>query len=86
MRSFQKFYNLMKEMQILLLPEGDMDIWKNQKTANIDEAESRNEIISEDKNEEINDEEEKYVFTKDLYLKINIPPAWTNTDNHIILL
>ena len=75
MRSFQKFYNLMKEMQILLLPEGDMDIWKNQKTANIDEVESRNEIISEDKNEEINDEEKKYVFTKDLYLKINILPA-----------
>lgn len=62
-------------MQILLLPEGDMDIWKNQKTANIDEVESRNEIISEDKNEEINDEEKKYVFTKDLYLKINILPA-----------
>lgn len=86
MRSFPKFYNQIKENQILSLSEGAKDIWKNRDIADIDEEKSRHEIISEDKMEEIADDEEKYDFTEDLYPDTHTLAAWTNSNNNVILL
>ncbi len=62
----------MKEMQFFSLSTSNIEIWKNQDTANINEAKSRDEIISKDKNRKIDYEEEEYVFTEDLYPETNI--------------
>ena len=62
MKSYQKFYNLMKQMKIIALQEGDINISRIEDTSYIDESRIVTEIISENGDEDMNNEEEKYIF------------------------
>ncbi len=76
----------MKEMQIYLLSKYDMDVRKNQDDTYIDEMKSGDEMIFEDKNEQIDDEEKNYTFTEDFGLNTIILLACANINNHVIFL
>ena len=83
--SSKDFRNIIREMKAIPLPEGQMDLWKDQqeeKICKLDTSLESENSISDDE-----DEDREYVFTEDLYSDDFFPPLNSyNTHNHLMIL